>query len=164
MLTDLGQLEENERLLMPADLTGDGQAELIIQNEAIGNMTMAVVETEGWTRTFMGAQPQHVDLEYELINRGYFNADASADLLFRHVETGDLYLVYMNGPTAQNTLFLGTIPLDWELIHVLDVDGDGSSDMLFRYTDGTSLIVRLQPEVTVDALPDSLPEWDVVRQ
>jgi subtilisin-like proprotein convertase family protein len=76
-------------------------------------------------------------LEISTVEKGDFNRDAQADLLWRHDFSGENVLWYMEG----NTLFTGefTNPpvltdVRWKMVGTHDFNGDRRTDILWRHT------------------------------
>ena len=67
------------------------------------------------------------------ITNGDLNGDGAADILWRNVSTGQIYLWLMNGLTAIEQGGLGTVDLGWEIKGVGDFNGDDKADILWRY-------------------------------
>jgi hypothetical protein len=62
------------------------------------------------------------------------DGDGSADLIWRHSTTGQVYVWLMNGTRVNGYGSLGTVGLQWQIAGVGDVDGDGSADLIWRHS------------------------------
>ncbi len=141
-----GALPENVGMPFPADLTGDQRAELILRDTDSGEVFMAEVGADGWTLTSLGI----LSMDWDFITRGFFNTDFKADLMFRHQESGETWIFYMDGASVSDTKLLGSIPqTEWDLLTVADYDRDGLSDMLWIYTPTRTLVEVLTTSETV---------------
>jgi hypothetical protein len=65
---------------------------------------------------------------------GDFNADGKQDILWRNLQTGELRIWYMNGPSILSNDGIATVGLDWQIVGIGDFDGDGFSDILWENT------------------------------
>ena len=72
-------------------------------------------------------RPGHTDA-----TRQDFNGDGTADMLWRNEETGDVFILFMDGAAGRGALIATGIPLVWHIEGVADFDGDGKADMLWR--------------------------------
>ena len=65
-----------------------------------------------------------------------FNSDGRADVLWRHISTGENYLYPMNGTTilAGDGYVRTVADLNWTIAGIGDFDGDGRADILWRNT------------------------------
>ncbi len=159
----LGRLDEDMDIILPADLTGDGKSELVLRDMLTGGLYMAETGAEGWIKTLVATLP----LEYELTNRGFFNQDAKADLLFRHADNHELWVVYMDGAVPIGVDFAGHIPFsDWQLVTVADCNGNGLSDTLWMHVPTRTLVIALTGESLfseVGVLFELPEDWEVIE-
>ena len=82
--------------------------------------------------------------------KGDFNGDGSADILWRHAITGQLYLWLMNGTTIASQGSPATISdLNWEIKGVGDFNGDGKADILWRHAITGQLYLWLMNGTTI---------------
>ena len=149
-LTGVASLSINQmpdpawRIAGYGDINGDGQRDLVWQND-----------TEGWLAFWMMNGTQVIDTGYLSINRidpswkingvGDVNGDGKADLVFRHTD-GWLAVWFMNGSQVTYTSYLSINRLadpTWQIAAVGDTNGDGRADLLWRTTNDGSLGVWL---------------------
>ena len=65
-------------------------------------------------------------------NRGDFNGDGKADILWRNASTGAVYMMPMNGATVlPGTVFYTEPNPAWQIVATADFDGDGKADILW---------------------------------
>lgn len=157
----LGRLDENMDIILPADLTGDQKSELILRNMQTGELFMAVAGDEGWAKNLIADLP----LDYELVNRGFFNQDRKADLIFRNADNHELWVVYMDGSVPTGVDFAGHIPVaEWKLVTVADYNGNGLSDTLWMHVPTRTLVIALTGDhlfSEVGPLFELPDEWEV---
>src|SRR5262249_21730919 len=61
------------------------------------------------------------------------NADATSDILYRNVNTGQVYRLLMNGFSIKSGGFAYTEPdLNWHVVADADFNGDHVTDLLWR--------------------------------
>ncbi len=75
------------------------------------------------------------DLGWRAVASGRFDADAAADLVWRHEATGELRVWLMNGAAkaAESRLSPEAVPdPNWRLVGAADADGDGKTDLYWR--------------------------------
>ena len=74
--------------------------------------------------------------------RGDFDADGNADILFHNVN-GAVSMTLMNGFTPKASGSVGTYDPAWKIAGVADFDGDAKSDLLWRHTNGSLQLTEL---------------------
>jgi hypothetical protein len=157
----LGKLAPDQVISFPADLSGNGKADLVISNMKTGEILRANIDDDGWHQTPIQSIPSAL----ELLDRGFFNRDNFADLLFRNRETGALYAYFMYGAEVQGAAYLGIVPAkDWRFVKTSDTNGDGLSDTLWVQESTQKLCVGLmQPERfgEIGLLFELKPDWEV---
>ena len=61
------------------------------------------------------------------------NGDGRADLVWRHVQSGDVAVWLLNGTNVEQTLGLAAgVPLVWQIAGVSDIDDDGRADLMIK--------------------------------
>ncbi|MBF0497894.1 MAG: VCBS repeat-containing protein [Deltaproteobacteria bacterium] len=66
-----------------------------------------------------------------------FNGDGKADILWRHGNSGQVWMYQMNGMAINSQGSVATVSdLNWQVVGIADFDGNGKSDILWRH--GTS--------------------------
>jgi hypothetical protein len=87
-----------QRVAGVADLSGDGRTDLIIQDDATGELL--VWSLDGVTRLGQTRlTPSTVDSAWRIRSVADLNGDQHADLVWQHTSTGDMYVWYLVGTT-----------------------------------------------------------------
>jgi len=115
------------------DFNGDGRSDILWRDSATGQNYVypmngtAILAGEGYLRTV-------ADQNWQVAGVGKFDADTTADILWRNRLTGENYLYPMNGTAilAGEGYLRSVADLDWQVAAVGDYNGDGRSDILWR--------------------------------
>jgi hypothetical protein len=97
-----------------------------------------------------------------------FNGDGKADILWRNENTGQVYLMLMNGAAAAGGGIIWTEPNPaWQIVAAADFDGDGKTDLLWRNSGTGGLFQVLMDGTAVKSAALIYREpnlaWKVVR-
>jgi hypothetical protein len=97
--------------------------------------------------------------------RGDFNSDGQTDILWRHDESGENVLWYMNGVTLAGGEFTTPAALEdvrWKMVGTHDFNADGQNDILWRHNvAGENVLWYMNGSVLVSGeflTPASLPD------
>ena len=77
-----------------------------------------------------------VDPAYAIVGTGDFDGDGKADLLWRHVTTGDMWMWLMNGAAQKSRRMRARWTRATTVQGVGDLDGDGKADLVWQGTAG----------------------------
>jgi hypothetical protein len=77
------------------------------------------------------------------------DGDGKADLVWRHMSSGEVAIWLMNGPTIASSGHLGGVPLAWEITGAGDVNGDGKADIIWRNSQTGTVAIWLMNGLTV---------------
>lgn len=123
------------RVVGSGDFNGDGQSDLVWQNDATRQLTV-------W---YLGPAPMHTFLKYNFLPSAPspwrvvavtdFNRDGKPDLLWQNDTTRHTTVWFLGG--AEGTVFTGWNALSgpvpgWRVIGTSDADGDGNLDLLWQ--------------------------------
>ncbi len=146
----------------PADLDGDGRAELVVEDVSTAGVRMVRITDHGAEATPMFELPAGWSLEA----RGFFDRDARADLILRKKKTGEAWLLLMNGPVVEKRIDLVGFPAGpGGVVLTADFNGDGLSDLLWMDEATRMLsVILMEPEkVGATGILHVLPhDWRVV--
>jgi FG-GAP repeat len=101
------------------------------------------------------AQPLLQDLGWMFGVEGNFptlsdvDGDGKADLVWRHMSSGEVAIWLMNGPTIASSGLLGGVPLAWEITGTGDVNGDGKADIIWRNNQTGTVAIWLMNGLTL---------------
>jgi lysophospholipase L1-like esterase len=125
------------RLVGIADLNGDGNPDLLWQEEISGDIYYWLMN--GTQMTSGGYFPQGQSgllTGWELIGAADLNRDGHPDLLWQETASGNIYYWIMNGvQMVQGGYFPGAangLTEDLRLVGTMDVNGDGLPDLLWQ--------------------------------
>jgi uncharacterized repeat protein (TIGR01451 family) len=118
-----------------ADFNGDGQPDLVWQNETTGELTVWYMGGEQGN-TFLGWNYLSGPVAgWTVVAVADFNGDGHPDLVWQNATTGQVTVWYMGG--AQGNTFLGwnylsgTVP-GWKVVGAADFNGDGTPDLIWQ--------------------------------
>ena len=156
-VSDIGAYEF--RPLPRAEITGDGQSDIIWQNNATGQR--GIWEMNGLEWTGVRWLPV-IPTEWQIATSGDFNSDGNIDLVWENTSTGVRGIWLMDAAQWVGERYLPTVALEWQIAGSGDFNGDGHTDLLwqnnvtgergFWLMNGTDL-------VTVIFLPRVPTEW-----
>jgi hypothetical protein len=118
-----------------ADLTGDGQADVLWQHRGTGAVH---VWEMGGSRLVRGHDlPVVADLGWRIRGTGDFTGDGRADVLWQHRGTGAVHVWEMDGLRPVRGVDLPLVgDLGWQIGGVADMTGDGRTDIVWQRRDG----------------------------
>lgn len=116
------------------DLDGDGKADIIWQNMAVG--TLGVWYMDGITVTSRASfNIGMADANWKIAGAGDINQDGKADVIWQNHATGLIGAWLMDGHqvVGQSNLSIDRVTnLDWKIAGVGDTNGDGYADLLWQ--------------------------------
>ena len=120
----------------PADVNGDGKADIIWQN--ISNGTLATWFIDGVTvvGTEFLSISQVTDLDWRIVGSGDVNGDGYADVVWQHQTQGSLAVWFLRGSQVISTQFLSidrVADTNWKIRGVGDTNGDGKADLIWQH-------------------------------
>jgi len=118
------------------DVTGDGNADIIIRNMASGLWRLNPMNGRSVVQdSNFGGISITTDINFETVAIADFTGDAKADVLLRHVQTGEWQLVVLDGRTVV-TASSGSVSLptdlNWEPVAINDFTMDERADVVLR--------------------------------
>ncbi len=128
------------------DFDGDGQSDLLLRNEATGELQVWAMN--GTTRTAaLATTPTGLtELQWRVSGTNDFNGDGQADVVWRHEVSGKVVVWLMNGVERISGSFTsptGVTDTSWRLRATGDVDGDGQADLLWQQRQSGRLVTWL---------------------
>ncbi len=145
-----------------ADLTGDGQSDIIFQNATDGRA--GLWRMNGTTPTLWIDLPAS-PIAWKIVGTADLTGDGQSDILFQNSVDGRAGLWRMNGTTPTLWIDLPASSTDWKIVGTGDFTGDGQSDVIFQNSaDGRAGLWRMNgstPTLWID-LPASSTAWKIV--
>ena len=151
------------RIVGTGDYDGDGKSDIMWLNITTGQMYLWRMDG----RTILSANRVariSDPVNWRVIGNGDFNGDGSADLMWRHAVTGQIYYWQMNGATIVASAQVAVNnDANWVVVSSMDGDGDGRADLtwlnnatgqvFFWGMNGASIIATGQIAIVAD------PNW-----
>ncbi len=150
------------------DINGDGYSDLVWQQRSsTGQLVAWFMNGLNRIGASLYSPGAVVPLAWEIRGSGDFNQDGKTDLLWRHNQTGEVLVWYMDGTTMFAHAFLPTVSiLSWDIVGVSDVNRDGDPDIVWQKEDDKTLLVWYMDgatRVSTDWMAStSDPLWRVV--
>lgn len=147
-----------------ADFNGDGKADLLLQDQAGGNLLAWYMNGENILESEIVAT--RVGPNWSTVGSADFDGDGDPDILWRNDVTGDISLWYMDGAEVVSDAYVATVADQaWQIAGLSDMDGNGTPDILWHH-EGTGFIIawfidggRLEREAYVNWVPNV--NWEI---
>jgi fructose-specific phosphotransferase system IIC component len=138
-IVDLGHVDTNWVMAGTGDFNGDGQADILWQNETTGQRALWLMNGIGGGFTPASiVDLGHVDTNWQIAGTGDFNSDSKTDILWQNTMTGQRALWLMNGIaggfTPASIVNLGYVDTNWVIAGTGDFDNDSQTDILWQNT------------------------------
>lgn len=128
----LDTLSANWQLAAVADFDADGNDDQLWRDQVSGD-NQILLSTPNAATPFQRVMLNPVkDTQWRIAAAGDLDADGYADIVWRHMQTGQTYLYLMQGATLKAHGAFKTIPTTWTLESIGDFDADGHADLLWR--------------------------------
>lgn len=116
-----------------ADFNGDGRADVVWRNIDSGEVAVWATAADGRSTFSSFVLPAKAGVDaYDLAAVADFNGDGKADLLWRGLQTDDVFIWTMNADgTRAGELRFGA-GQDWQVKAVGDFNGDGRADIVWQ--------------------------------
>lgn len=127
--------DRNWQAVGVGDFNGDGKADILWRHAGTGANSIWLMD--GLTRlSGSGSTTAIADLNWRVMGVGDFDGDGRADILWRHLGSGNNSLWIMDGltKTASSGPTVALADLRWKIAGTADFNGDGKSDILWRNT------------------------------
>jgi hypothetical protein len=137
----------------PGDFDGDGKPDLLWHNQRTGQLKTWLLD-----RGSMKADPDITpdglaDTSWQVRGLADFNGDGHSDILWQHLQTGELRVWLMNQTSLVDDVELTTrrLGFGWQIGGVADFNGDGKADILWHDQRRGTLYVWLMDATTAVA-------------
>ncbi len=118
------------------DLNHDRRDDLIWWNNQTGQVWGMLTDDallSGAPPAQQGQIYQETNTAWRILGARDFTGDGKADLLWRNQQTGEVYLMLMNGLRIAAGQMIYTEPRvnEWNIVAVGDLNGDGKADLVW---------------------------------
>jgi hypothetical protein len=166
-----------------ADLNGDTHSDLLWQDEMTGALAAWLMNGTKMVRVVsipaislpvpspVSPSPRLLE-NWQVSGLADINRDGHNDVIWRHPQSGDLYVWFMNGttPTTGAPITPGRFTdTDWQLRGLADFNGDGNVDLLWHHQKTGDVYVWLMNGTTAVSGAYANParftntNWKIVR-
>ena len=164
----------NWKLLTTSKFDGDAKADKLWRNSNDGQLwlwSMNGNAIAASARVTFNGTPVDMPTNWTLMASGDFDNNGSTELLWREVNSGQLWLWSMNGAaiaTSVRATYLGApvdMPPEWVLIASGDFQRNGTTGLVWRHSVTNQVYIWLMNGaaiVTSVALPTRTPDWSVI--
>jgi hypothetical protein len=121
------------------DFNQDGKDDLIWRHEVSGQLVVWYMDGRTLTSGTFLSPSALPDAQWDIAAAADFNVDGHPDLLWRHHNTGDLVVWYMNGASLVGGSYLEPprlADLGWKIVAAGDYDRDGDPDIAWQHGSG----------------------------
>jgi VCBS repeat protein len=122
-----------------ADVNNDGSADLIWQHGITGRLAVWFLSGGTCIGTnyvyAVDRSSSEVDLGWKIVAAGDMDRDGRADLLWRHMASGEIRLWHMTGNVQWDSVTVATVTdLEWKIVGLADMNADGMLDFVWRHS------------------------------
>ena len=120
----------------PADVNGDGRADIIWQNISDGSLATWFLDGFTVVGTEYLSISQVTDLNWRVVGSGDLDGDGFADVVWQHETMGSLAVWFLRGSQVVSTQFLSVdrvADTNWKIRGVGDTNGDGMADLVWQH-------------------------------
>jgi alpha-tubulin suppressor-like RCC1 family protein len=153
------------KIVGTADLNGDGNTDLIWQNNTTGDVIAWFMNGATYVSSYIIAKG--VPTAWKIVGVADLNNDLSADLIWQNNTTGDVLVWYMSGATytGQGARIAHGVPTDWKIVGTADLNGDGNPDLIWENTTTGAvnyMLLNGHTPVGAGSIVHSMPlEWRI---
>jgi hypothetical protein len=153
------------RMVGTNDFNADGKPDILWRHATVGENVLWYMNGSGLVSGTFLTPASLADVRWGMAGTGDFNLDGRPDILWRHSQSGEMVVWFMNGSVLASGTFL-TPPafadVLWQSVGTGDFNSDGKTDILWRHAssgqnvawflEGTSLVsgAFLNPPVLAD--------------
>ena len=150
------------RIARPADLDGDGAADIVLQNQTTGSVEIWSVQNGSLVRRVQWSGP----IGWRLAGTGDLDGDGQQDLWFDAGHGMVFVAFFRDFYNIGSTVVVAPLG-DSSVADIADYDGDGFADLLWRDSEGGLQIGLLRgsieaPSVVLQSLPGASGDASVV--
>ena len=143
------------------DLSGDGQADLVWQNNSTGERCVWLMNgPEKTSQRFLPTVPT----VWQIAGTADFNGDGQTDIVWQNTSNGQRHIWFMNGTTKTGLAFFATVPTQWQIAAAGDLSGDGRTDLVWQNTTSGQRVIWVMngaTKVSEHYLPSVPTAWKI---
>jgi len=160
------------RIVGSGDMNGDGQTDLVFQNDAGSTTSVAIWHMNGVNQ--IDGQPiagaPVIPSAWKVRAVGDFNMDGKPDLVWQNADAGNLAVWFLNDYTFIDGVSLSPSVVsdtNWQIVGAGDANADGKPDLFWHHRTSGELAIWYMNGITQTAgvpinPPTVDPQWQVV--
>lgn len=143
--------DPNWSLSGTGDFNGDGQADILLRNEAADQIVAWYMNPDGTIRSESLVGRSFGDNNWKIEAIADFNGDGKSDIVLRNAAAAQTILWTMNGSSIVSEGFIGrSVGPEWQIEGARDFNGDGIADLFWRNpTSGQGLLWTMLNSTTI---------------
>jgi hypothetical protein len=135
------------------DFNADGRPDILWRHAVSGENVLWYMNGSVLASGTFLTPSSLADVRWGMAGTGDFNVDGRPDILWRHSQSGEIVVWFMNGSVLQSGTFLtpsAFTDVNWQTVGTGDFNGNGRTDILWRHAqsgqnvvwflEGTSLV------------------------
>ena len=144
------------KIVTIGDFNGDGQPDLVWQRDGTGEVGVWFMNVTSLISAAFFNPGQEPDTNWKIVGAGDFNGDGKPDLVWQHLETGDIKVWWMNGTDRIAEVAFNpsqVFDTNWKVAGVGDLNGDWRSDLIWEHALDGRIAVWLMNGIDLIAAP-----------
>jgi hypothetical protein len=141
-------VDTNWKIVGIADFNGDGNPDILWQNQTTGDVNIWLMEGLKIIRSLAAGGVN--DPNWRIVGTNDLNGDGKPDYLWQHQVRGDLYTWFTGWDTWWDTIIItggaaagGVADTNWKIVAIADFNSDGKPDYLWQHQIAGDLFIWL---------------------